>query len=155
MKTLLTMPRGSICCIIGFSLTERWSSYPSNTSLWLIESPTKWMLAPITKITTHNILNVDDVFLELLSKSWNIICKKTMTNASASQWLHSDPFYIFNPGYLVGSFSFLVLWLFFAFVCIRSVYYVLFCLCLWIVHSWLPLSVFSSVYLLGVSFYYY
>ena len=68
----------------------------------------------------------------------------------ASQWLHSDPFYIFNPGYLVGSFSFLVLWLFFAFVCIRSVYYVQYCLCLWIVHSWLPL--FSSVYLLGSLF---
>ena len=83
------------------------------------------MLAPITKITTHNILNVDDVFLELLSKSWNIICKKTMTNASAQANDYILTRSIFStPDIWLGLFRFLCcdcfLLLFVSVLCIMS-----------------------------------
>lgn len=36
--------------MMGFSLTDRWCWYPLKISRWFTESPTRWMLAPITKV---------------------------------------------------------------------------------------------------------
>lgn len=46
----LTSVSGLRFLMMGFSLTDRCSWYPLRIKRWLIESPTRWMLAPITNI---------------------------------------------------------------------------------------------------------
>lgn len=50
MKGTLTSESGLRSLMMGFSLTDRWSWYPLRMSRWLMESPTRWMLAPMTKV---------------------------------------------------------------------------------------------------------
>lgn len=46
----LTRVSGLRFLMMGFSLTDRWCWYPLKMSRWFTESPTRWMLAPITKV---------------------------------------------------------------------------------------------------------
>ncbi|RLV92586.1 hypothetical protein DV515_00013691 [Chloebia gouldiae] len=46
----LTRVSGLRFLMMGFSLTDRWCWYPLKISRWFTESPTRWMLAPITKV---------------------------------------------------------------------------------------------------------